>query len=64
MKKSSKKSKIITEFDVYSNWDESNIEYVSSRDEEETLQSLGVFKNQRKSYYNHDHDDYFGVRND
>lgn len=60
MKKSSKKSKIITEFDVYSNWDESNIEYVSSRDEEETLQSLGVFKNQRKSCYNHDHDDYFG----
>jgi len=59
MKSKQSKTKVI---DIYSKYEDSDLEYVSPDDERETLQSLGVFRKLEKSCYNSDHDDNYFER--
>lgn len=46
--------------DIYDTWEEGSLEYVSLKDEQETLQSLGVFEKRKNSCYNSYHCDNWG----
>lgn len=57
-----KKVKIKSEkpkLDLYNTYSEDNIEFVSRQDEEEVLQSLGVYQKQPNLCYTSDLDNYF-----